>query len=509
MSQVRVFSLLGDSNINRHVNKNSCRANPHIKSAQVLPCGNRNIFAETLHKVREATNSCIVSCVTNFISGASGPAAVALRVEPVLREIQAVLLADAEQNSERSYFVAPPMYRTSPVWYREGLPEILGLFSQVFNQDRPPNLHLLPSFPTPDYEDDGIHLTAYSGLEYILHLFDASSELLIRLEAEPEEVAVQGCEATRVLEDRVMVLEQDHRRLNRVVEVKTAEDAEHADFIKNERYEDSFVIYGLPEIPPDVVGKPWQDRAVRDVQAILSILLGREFSIIVVQNATSRARGAEVTYNVKLTSVADSSLIRKTFGSFFLGSQDKRPDALKHVNIKNRVTPETRTRISVLKLLAQRYRDANKGGRAQVISYDPRPMIKITPPASAQDRRTKTYNYVEAVRKLPTNFTPAEVEPILRRINPELCGKIRALFVCLSDDAFRKRLAKFPPHKKDDVVSAGVSDQGGPQGHTEDSMSTEETEETPQPPAKSSKSGTSLKRGASSSSIGKPAKNSK
>ena len=84
--------------------------------------------------------------------------------------------------------------------------------------------------------------------------------------------------------------------------------------------------------------------------------------------------------------------------------------------------------------------------------------------------------------------------------------------MCLSDDAFRKRLAKFPPHKKDDVVSAGVSDQGGPQGHTEDSMSTEETEETeetPQPPAKSSKSGKSLKRGASSSSIGKPAKNSK
>ena len=119
-----------------------------------------------------------------------------------------------------------------------------------------------------------------------------------------------------------------------------------------------------------------------------------------------------------------SSAIRKRFGSFFLGGKDGRPDPLKPFNIKNRVTAETKTRIDLLKLLAAKYRASNPEGRAQVISFDPRPMIKITPPPSSQDRRVKTYNYVEAVRKLPCNFTSAEVNPILRRINPELAGQV-------------------------------------------------------------------------------------
>ena len=96
-------------------------------------------------------------------------------------------------------------------------------------------------------------------------------------------------------------------------------------------------------------------------------------------------------------------------------------------------------RIDVLKLLGKKYRDSNQGSRVQVIGYDPRPMIKITPPASASDRRVKSYFYVEAVTKLPMNFSATELEPIMRRVNPELLGKIRSLFIVLSDDQFKKR----------------------------------------------------------------------
>ena len=34
------------------------------------------------------------------------------------------------------------------------------------------NVHLLPSFATPAFESDGVHLTPYSGLEFVLHLFE-------------------------------------------------------------------------------------------------------------------------------------------------------------------------------------------------------------------------------------------------------------------------------------------------------------------------------------------------
>ena len=202
---------------------------------------------------------------------------MAHRVEPVLQDVRSALLEICFDNPNRHYMISPPMYRTSPVWYREGLPEVLTLFSSVLSLDRPPNLHLLPSFPTPDYESDGIHLTAFSGLEFILHLFDASQELLSLLDSNPDLIPVKNVESTRVLEDPMMAIEQDHPRLNRVFESMTASDAELADFRANERFEDSFVITGLTPISSELVGKAWQDKAIKDVQEILVILMGKEY----------------------------------------------------------------------------------------------------------------------------------------------------------------------------------------------------------------------------------------
>ena len=251
------------------------------------------------------------------------------------------------RHSIGQYLVAPPMYRARPLWYREGLPEILMLFSQVIGADRPANLHLLSSFATPDFDQDGLLLTPYSGLEFVLSLFDGAQSLIDGLTATVEEVVVKNCESNRLLEDRMVALEQDHRRLNRVVDDKIAIDAEMSDFLKNERFEDCFVVEGTPRIPDDVVGKPWQDRAVRDVQAVIKLLMGRELSILFVQNATTRQPDALVTYNVKMHNVADSKAIRVKFGSFFVGGRgDQRPEAMKPYSIKNRVTPETKISVA-------------------------------------------------------------------------------------------------------------------------------------------------------------------
>ena len=423
-SQVRVFSLLGDSNVRPHITKTSCRANPQLKKAQVLSCGHIGIFKETLAQIRAESTVVIISCLTNFISSADGPAAVSHRVEPVLQEVRDALFTECEAAPNRHYLVSPPMYRSQPLWYREGLPEIMSLFSVNMNDGRPPNLALLPSYAMPSYEADGVHLTPFSGLEFVLHLFDASESLLDGLAATTSEVVTKSSESTRVLEDRMMAIEQDHRRLSRAVDSRVAVDAELADTRVNERNEDCFEISGLPRIPDEVVGKPWQDRAVRDVQDVLKILMGSEKPIVFIQNATTRQKNAEVTYNVKMANLSDSSIIRRKFGAFYVGGQDKRPDNLRHINIKIRLTADTKIRISIMKLLAKRYRDSNPGGRAQVVTYDPRPLIKITPPSSATDRRVKTYGYVEAVKTLPTNFSSSEIDPILRRVNPKHLGQV-------------------------------------------------------------------------------------
>ena len=478
-----VFSLLGDSNISGHVNKTSCRANPQLRGAQVLQCGHLGIFSDVLAKIRKETTIVILACLTNFVTGAEGPPTVSHRVGPVLQEVKDLLGDFCAASASRLVLLSPPMYRTTPTWYREGLPEVLSLFSQYFTQDKPDNLHILPSFPTPAFESDGIHLTPYSGLEFVLYLFDASESLISGLDSSVDEVATKTSEAARVLEDRVVALEQDHRRLNRVVEDQIAIESEIADFRSNERFEDCFMIYGLPKLSDDLVGKPWQDAALRDVKAVLLILMGREMPIVFVKNATTRQKDAEITYSVQMSDVSSSSAIRRKFGSFFLGGVDRRPEGLLHVNIKNRVTPETRIRISLLKLLAKRYRDANPGSRVQVISYDPRPILKITPAQNSSDRRIKTFNYVEAVKKLPVPPS-AEVEPILRRVRPELLGKIRATFIILSDDEYRSKFVRFQSKSKSSAAStsAPVSAASDSVNRDQSENESESSDSAPPPP---------------------------
>ena len=233
MSVDRVYSLLGDSNIQRNMNGTNCRDRPMMSESQVIPCGRLDLLAESLRQVRQTTNVVILSCITNFITAsAESTSSISNRIEPILRQLSVVLGEFAGARTETLFLVAPPMYRSFPIWYRDGVSEILQKFSSMMSSkpDGVANIHLLPSFPTPTFEVDGIHLTPYSGLEFILHLYDSANALIKTLTSSPEEVVIKSIESSRVLEDRMMALEQDHRRLNRAFEDKFAEDAEIADF---------------------------------------------------------------------------------------------------------------------------------------------------------------------------------------------------------------------------------------------------------------------------------------
>ena len=80
--------------------------------------------------------------------------------------------------------------------------------------DSAENMHLLPNFAMPEFEHDGIHLTTYSGLEFVLHLFDVVQELLEGPFVGVKGVASKNRESTHVLADHVVALAQDHCRLN-------------------------------------------------------------------------------------------------------------------------------------------------------------------------------------------------------------------------------------------------------------------------------------------------------
>ena len=116
MSQDRVFSLLGDSNIQRNMNTTNCRDRPLMSGAQVIPCGRLDLLAEALRQIREASNVVLLSCITNFITcSAESVSSISNRIEPILAQFSFVLGEYAKEHPETLFLVAPPMYRSFPI----------------------------------------------------------------------------------------------------------------------------------------------------------------------------------------------------------------------------------------------------------------------------------------------------------------------------------------------------------------------------------------------------------
>ena len=210
------------------------RIRPSMLSAELKLCGRLEVFQETLRSIRADSLIILVSCITNFLTAADGDSSTAThRVEPVITEVRDILASFCQEFPERYWFLAPPMYRTSPVWYLDGLPEILLKFSELMKVDCPKNLHLLPSFPNMCLEADGVHLNPYSGLEFVVHMFDSAASIIDNAKKPVQAICSLQSESIRCLEDRVHVLEQDHRRLNSSVESKSAVNAEAWDYDAN------------------------------------------------------------------------------------------------------------------------------------------------------------------------------------------------------------------------------------------------------------------------------------
>ena len=234
------FTLIGDSNSKRHMNSLNCRDRPAMASAELKVCGRLEILSETIRSVRFDTTAVILACITNFITSTtsdstSSSATASQRVEPVLKEMREILHNFCQEQPDRSWFLAPPMYRTTPQWYLDGLSEIMVMFSSTFRSDKPGNLYLLPSFPSPELEQDGVHLLPYSGFQFVTFLFDSVDNVFKNCLKAPAMLLPHHTESIRSLEDRVSVIEQDHRRLNKSVETKAAINAEASDYAENQR----------------------------------------------------------------------------------------------------------------------------------------------------------------------------------------------------------------------------------------------------------------------------------
>ena len=172
MSISRLFSIIGDSNVRNNMTPFNIRDRPGISDAQILSAHRLDVLPDALRSVRTSSDIVILSCITNYLtSSTEESSSVSGRVYPIMAEFRQHVESFCSSRATTMVMVAPPMYRVLPYWYNTALPEILIEFSSVFIKNRPANLRLLESFPTPEFLPDGVHLTAYSGLRLVFAQF--------------------------------------------------------------------------------------------------------------------------------------------------------------------------------------------------------------------------------------------------------------------------------------------------------------------------------------------------
>ena len=159
-----------------------------------------------------------------------------------------------------------------------------------------------------------------------------------------------------------------------------------------------------------------------------------DFTVLYVGNPLKHQKNGPTLYNVRLDSTYASKRIREIYSGFFRHSRPvDMPPSLKRVEVRNKVTLETKIRISILRQLGSIWKEANKGSDFKVKGYDPRPVL-VTFPARGSSERPRTFNFIQAATSLNANFSDEQLSYIFSNVKNHHQGNLRALFLVIDDD---------------------------------------------------------------------------
>ena len=448
MSVTNVYSIIGDSNVRRNMTAMNIASRQSMANCQMIDCPELNNLEGALASIRDNSTVCVFSAISELLVHCEDRGTVQSSVEHVMTSLAGKLGILCQARSGLTVMLAPPMYRTTPLWYRQHLPELANVFSTTFSRDKPPNLVMLPSFINQDLLEDGFHLNPVTGLYYLLHLFDESEKLLMLGNSGIDNTVSLVSETSRSNRDRIVMLEHDHFRLANQVNQKVAADAEFSEWVMNRSEENWLTISGLQRLSGSLSKSEWQQAAKAQARACLLEVVkffkvNIRFEVIVVTNPIKNASSKLRLLNVRLNSVESSKAIRDAFSGFFRGGANSptRPHALRGIDIRNKVTFETRVRVIILKQLGANYQASNPGSSWTVRGYESRPQIVIVPPSNSSDPRVRTWHYMDAIRMLPINLSDDNLIKIHRVIGGGFQSRLASLFVILCDED-RERISE-------------------------------------------------------------------
>ena len=439
MSVSRLFSIIGDGNVRRNMTSLNIASRASMKSAQVIACSNLDSIDAALAEVRPESSVCVFAAVTELIIMAEDCGTVAATVDTALLAFKSKIEAFCKVKPDLHVVVSPPLYRHQPFWYQRHLPQIADFFSGILSDAKPENLHMMPSFNTQELNPDGVHLNPVSGLHFVLHLFDQAELIMQNLVSTPNAQLVRVQEACRRQDDRLTFIEQRHARLDRRADLRAASDAEFRDWVTNRNEEDWLTIQGAPRLSQKGRSE-WQVAAKKQVTDIIKLVFNihkvhLSFKVLYVKNPIPFRTTGQTILNVRMNSVEASERVRETYSGFFRkNSPIKLPGSLKGVSIHNKVTLDTRIRISILHALGSVYTETNPRSRYKVRGFESRPLLMTIPAPDDTTSRVRVYNFIEAACNLNGGLSDESLMKIHQKIGTHHDGQLQTLFVILDDD---------------------------------------------------------------------------
>ena len=365
MSQLRLFSVLGDSNVIQNMTTLNMASRESMKKAQLITCPASKDLPSAFEQIRAESNVFLYAAITEHLLAVPEGNTIYSTIDPFFCELRDLLFSLCSARPDLQVVLAPPLYRSRPFWYRQQLPEVATQLSKIFAASHPENFHLLPSFINQD-SVDGINLTPVSGLHYVLFLFDKTEAVLsVAASASEDQLGVVR-EEVRSHDDRIAYLEHDHSQLNHDYSLKAATDAEFSDWVENRADEDWITVSGLPRLTAKD-GSDWQVQVKRQVRDLIKQVLQVNrvnigFEVVYVHNPLRMRTTGPTMYNVQLSSADSSRRIRELYSGFFRrNNPHKLPSNLKGVGLRNKVTLGTRIRIAIMRQLGANYKASNPG----------------------------------------------------------------------------------------------------------------------------------------------------
>lgn len=141
-----VFSVIGDSNVQRNLVDSNCGSREDMRQAQIIPCTSLSTFSGCLAKVSSEATVLILSCVSNFLRDSSSSSDPTSRMTSTLETFRDLLLHYCESNPDLSVMLAPPQYSKTPTWYADSGTLPLQLVRKLVIDEFPvSNLFLIPA----------------------------------------------------------------------------------------------------------------------------------------------------------------------------------------------------------------------------------------------------------------------------------------------------------------------------------------------------------------------------